>query len=475
MNKKGFISPQIFILILGIVVIGAGSLYIINKVNPNVLSYRTAQTLPNQLISSPTPNSLEVLDTVVEVTAWGTIVRGEGPKIALEVNGKQEVIWKVTKKKTTYKFVKIDASLKPEDIRVRFINDYTDPVSKASRNVKIDFITINGVRYDSEDASTYSTGTWSIGSDGNGSCAPGFKKSAWLHCNGYFQYASKVSSEFPDSLAVTRLEDSRGLQSQTFTPNDVKFKGKAARGYVFRVEKNKPYKVHIVDYYKKYGTNEYIETYLFDSSKSFVMEAQTNLNIREGVADVRKVYSGLPVDYEGDVYIIVTNKFNDERSFDIYASNTLNTEPVLKFRSFTDSKVYNLSELTEFNRKFALFVNQGALVLDLKGSANALSLTSFPDIYNLKVYTLPGTYQEHIQQYIEDGTYDYKYAKNDGVEIPVTVVRTSPSTLEIYATNKNSVFAQPLELPNRSQVQVYHSFKGAGTAEYDDSFFFWVE
>ena len=70
----------------------------------------------------------------------------------------------------------------PSDIRVGFTNDlYAPPID---HNLFVDYIELDGVRYESEDPSTYSTGTWAPGTG----CDGGFKLSETLHCNGYFQY-----------------------------------------------------------------------------------------------------------------------------------------------------------------------------------------------------------------------------------------------------------------------------------------------
>lgn len=58
------------------------------------------------------------------------------------------------------------------------------PAKKEDRNLIVDKINIDGKDYQSEAATTYSLGSWAP-SDG---CKAGFKKSEWLHCNGYFEY-----------------------------------------------------------------------------------------------------------------------------------------------------------------------------------------------------------------------------------------------------------------------------------------------
>ncbi|TWT87772.1 Quinoprotein glucose dehydrogenase B precursor [Neorhodopirellula pilleata] len=71
------------------------------------------------------------------------------------------------------------------DVRVRFINDFADRANGIDRNLRIDSITVNGSTRQSEDPTTFGTGTW-LNTDG---IAPGFRESEWIHTNGYFQYA----------------------------------------------------------------------------------------------------------------------------------------------------------------------------------------------------------------------------------------------------------------------------------------------
>lgn len=73
-----------------------------------------------------------------------------------------------------------------DQIRVVFTNDLYDPNNGVDRNLIVDRIEVDGVSYESESPSTFSTGTWT----GSDSIQPGNHQSDTLHANGYFQYAS---------------------------------------------------------------------------------------------------------------------------------------------------------------------------------------------------------------------------------------------------------------------------------------------
>ena len=72
-----------------------------------------------------------------------------------------------------------------DDVRIQFSNDFFDAATGSDRNVRIDAIVIDGVRFETEDSSVFSTGTF-LDSDG---IQPGFGRGELLHTNGFFQYA----------------------------------------------------------------------------------------------------------------------------------------------------------------------------------------------------------------------------------------------------------------------------------------------
>ncbi len=80
--------------------------------------------------------------------------------------------------------------ISPNQVRVAFTNDLYNPSRGYDRNVRIDAIVIDGIRYETESPIVYSTGTWKP-QDG---IVPGFRQSEFLHTNGYFQYAEPVQT-----------------------------------------------------------------------------------------------------------------------------------------------------------------------------------------------------------------------------------------------------------------------------------------
>ncbi|NND98454.1 MAG: DUF4347 domain-containing protein [Pirellulaceae bacterium] len=102
-----------------------------------------------------------------------------------------------------------------DQIQIAFTNDlYVDGV--IDRNLRVDWIEIDGQRLQTEDPSVYSTGTWLPG-DG---IQPGFRTSEYLHTNGYFQYAGgggNPGGESSFQLASSQITVSESDGSATLT------------------------------------------------------------------------------------------------------------------------------------------------------------------------------------------------------------------------------------------------------------------
>ena len=63
---------------------------------------------------------------------------------------------------TTYNvFVyELAESIEIDQIRIEFVNDQYDPSNGLDSNLTVDYVAINGVRFQTEDPTTFSTGTW---------------------------------------------------------------------------------------------------------------------------------------------------------------------------------------------------------------------------------------------------------------------------------------------------------------------------
>ena len=90
------------------------------------------------------------------------------------------------------------------DVRIAFTNDLYDPQANIDRNVRIDAILLDGVRFETEASNVFSTGTW-LPADG---VTPGFRQNEFLHTNGYFQYAGGLSG--PGSVVINEIHYNPG-------------------------------------------------------------------------------------------------------------------------------------------------------------------------------------------------------------------------------------------------------------------------
>lgn len=77
--------------------------------------------------------------------------------------------------------------VQPSDVQIEFFGDVYEPDQGVDTNLIVDYMAINGTQYQTEDPSTFSTGSW-LPADG---IQPGFRQSEVLNANGYFQYDSQ--------------------------------------------------------------------------------------------------------------------------------------------------------------------------------------------------------------------------------------------------------------------------------------------
>lgn len=160
---------------------------------PAVIATPSPTTIPPTTFPTPTPTKIPptatpvVSTTKIVIYAAGTSGGGAYPSMQLKIKGNtvgnfiniQGNPATRTFQPYTYTYPQV---LNRSDIRVAFTNDYRD--KKGDRNLYIDRILLNTTTYQTEASTTYSTGTYSSSSG----CAPGYKLSEALHCNGYFQF-----------------------------------------------------------------------------------------------------------------------------------------------------------------------------------------------------------------------------------------------------------------------------------------------
>ena len=100
-----------------------------------------------------------------------------------------------------------DEEVSASQIQVAFTNDDGD-----KRDLRVDKIEVDDVAYQSEAASTYSTGTWRS----SDRCDGGYKRSDWLHCPGYFAY-DQTNARMADKSKTSAKEPN--IQEVKLFPN----------------------------------------------------------------------------------------------------------------------------------------------------------------------------------------------------------------------------------------------------------------
>jgi|GEM_PF-261474 len=112
--------------------------------------------------------------------------------VDLSINRFEVASWPVTKEYQTFTYTTRESDVFPggaiDSIRV---SHNSGPWENA---VIVDYMELNGVRYESEAPSTFSVGSWNEATR----CLEGFKESEWLSCNnGYFEYALDGPAAIP--------------------------------------------------------------------------------------------------------------------------------------------------------------------------------------------------------------------------------------------------------------------------------------
>jgi parallel beta-helix repeat protein len=128
------------------------------------------------------------------VIAAGSVLPGTSMPI-FEVRYKDSLIASqlVTGQLVNYSF-NVPSNAQVQDIKIVYTNDIS--TNTTNRDLRVDSVTLNNVTYSSTADDTYSTGTWTASDN----CAPGYKNSVWLHCNGYFQYKATAAAATPTAI-----------------------------------------------------------------------------------------------------------------------------------------------------------------------------------------------------------------------------------------------------------------------------------
>lgn len=124
--------------------------------------------------------------TTVTVHAAGEVGK---EAFRLSVAGQSFAPREVTQSLDTYTF-EVDGPVSISSVEIEFLNDFYEPANSINHTLIVDKVEIDGVAFETEAPSTFSTGTWRP-EDG---VTPGFRQSERLDVNGFFQYDAGVDS-----------------------------------------------------------------------------------------------------------------------------------------------------------------------------------------------------------------------------------------------------------------------------------------
>lgn len=93
-----------------------------------------------------------------------------------------------------------------EDLKISFTNDFFDAVAGVDRNLIVEKIVVDGVTYETEHPSTFSTGSWTA--DG---LSPGTWETEYLHAGGFFQYSADAAQSMIEVVASGATGDEEFL------------------------------------------------------------------------------------------------------------------------------------------------------------------------------------------------------------------------------------------------------------------------
>jgi hypothetical protein len=133
------------------------------------------------------PTGIANVTPAVTVYARGSTSSPTPPMMSLLIRDTVVRTWTVTSTSALQTFTYGDSSkdkgIQPKDVKVKFIND------DGPRDLYVDGIKLYGTYIPSNASTVFVTGFWTSTTK---SCSPGFHKTRWLQCNGYFQYGPPV-------------------------------------------------------------------------------------------------------------------------------------------------------------------------------------------------------------------------------------------------------------------------------------------
>ncbi len=160
----------------------------------------------NNSPAAPQPLCIENLEerqmlSVVSIFAQGT-TGDETLQVQIDTNRGFRPVAEISSLPTDgfqeYQF-DFNENLTASDIRLVFLNDLYDPANGVDRNIIVDRIEVDGTIYETENAETFSTGTWRS-EDG---VISGTGRGDTLHTNGFLNYSNNGAGGVADTTLIS--------------------------------------------------------------------------------------------------------------------------------------------------------------------------------------------------------------------------------------------------------------------------------
>ena len=161
---------------------------------------------PTPPAPTPTPNPPAPREGS-ELVVWARGAVGT-EIVELQIDGRRVATFALSRTGTGYGYTH-DEPVSADQVRVAFVNDAYD--AGRDRNVWVDRVEIDGLRYDSEHPTVRSKGTWANGSR----CREGTFNTELLACNGWFQYASHSGGTPPPPSSTEPVPEAPALDVTT--------------------------------------------------------------------------------------------------------------------------------------------------------------------------------------------------------------------------------------------------------------------
>ena len=139
-----------------------------------------------------TPLMIEPLERRDMLSAVTVMASGDmgGEFFDVQIDGESAAVFRTTQEFTEFRF-DTDETITADQVRINYIGDVYDPANGIDTNLNVDFITIDGRKFETEASNTFATGVWNPETN---SVSEGFFQTEKLVSNGYFQFG-----EFPAS------------------------------------------------------------------------------------------------------------------------------------------------------------------------------------------------------------------------------------------------------------------------------------